>query len=81
MNKELRLLENQMSNFNDFQKMIKNLNDENLSELCEEFLTNHEAAMDILFKHCSDFGLIFLYFILIEKTNLMSNKLMHYQGD
>ena len=33
-----------MSNFNDFQKMIKDLNDENLSELCEEFLTNQQLA-------------------------------------
>ena len=48
-----------MSNFKDFQKMIKNLNDEKLSELCEEFLTNHEAAMNILFKYCSEFGLTF----------------------
>ena len=48
-----------MSNFNDFQKMIHNLNEETLSELCEEFLTNHESAMNILFKHCTNQGLIF----------------------
>ncbi|MBW3042573.1 hypothetical protein [Prochlorococcus marinus] len=48
-----------MSDFNDFQKMINNLNEENLIELCEEFLTNHEAAMNILCKYCIDFGLIF----------------------
>ena len=47
-----------MSTFNDFKKMINNLNEENLSELCEEFLTNHEAAMNILSKYCNDFGLI-----------------------
>ncbi len=48
-----------MSNFNDFQKMIHSLNKEKLSELCEEFPVNHEAAMSILFKYCSDFGLIY----------------------
>ena len=48
-----------MSNFNDFEKMINNLNEENLSELCEQFLTDHEAAMKILSKYCRDFGLIF----------------------
>ena len=47
-----------MSTFNDFREMINNLNEENLSELCEQFLTDHEAAMNILFKHCSDTGLI-----------------------
>ena len=48
-----------MSTFNDFKKMINNLNKENLSELCEQFLTDHEGAMKILSKYCSDSGLIF----------------------
>jgi len=48
-----------MDGFNDFQKMINNLNEENLSELCEQFLTDHEAAMKILSKYCRDVGLIF----------------------
>ena len=43
----------------DFNKMINNLIEENLSELCDEFLTTHEASINILFKYCSDFGLIF----------------------
>ena len=47
-----------MSSFTDFKKMINNLNEENLSELCEQFLTDHEGAMKILSKHCSDSGLI-----------------------
>ena len=65
-----------MSNFNDFQKMIKNLNDENLSELCEEFLTNHEAAMNILFKYCSEFGLTF------DTQEIKDNMtIMHNNGD
>ena len=48
-----------MNCFNDFQQMINNLNEENLSELCEQFLTDHEAAMKTLSKYCSDSGLIF----------------------
>ena len=48
-----------MNCFNDFQQMINNLNEENLSELCEQFLTDHEAAMKILSQYCKDFGLIF----------------------
>ena len=47
-----------MSTFNDFKKMINNLNEENLSELCEQFLTDHEGAMKILSKYCTDSGLI-----------------------
>ena len=48
-----------MNGFNDFQKMITNMKDENLSDLCEKFLTDHEAAMKILSDHCKDFGLCF----------------------
>ena len=48
-----------MSTFNDFKKMINNLNEENVSELCEQFLTDHEAAMKILSKYCNEAGLIF----------------------
>ena len=47
-----------MNCFNDFQQMINNLNEENLSELCEQFLTDHEAAMKILSRYCRDFGLV-----------------------
>ena len=76
MNSLLRLLEDQMSNFNDFQKMINSLNKEKLSELCEEFLTNHEAAMNILFKYCSDFGLIY------DSEEIKDNMtIMHKNGD
>ncbi len=48
-----------MTSFNEFRKMITNLNEENLSELCETFLTDHEAAMEILSKYCIDSGLIY----------------------
>ena len=65
-----------MSNFNDFQKMIINLNEDKLSELCEEFLTNHEAAMNILLKYCSDFGLTY------DTREIKDNMtLMHKKGD
>ena len=46
-----------MSTFNDFKKMINNLNADKLSELCEQFLTNHESAMTTLSNYCSKFGL------------------------
>ena len=46
-----------MSTFNDFKKMINNLNSDKLSELCEQFLTDHESAMKILSNYCSNFGL------------------------
>ena len=65
-----------MNNFNDFQKMIKNLKDENLSELCEEFLSNHESAMNILNKYCIDFGLI------LDNQEIKDNMtIMHKNGD
>ena len=48
-----------MSTFIDFKNLINNLNEENLSELCEQFLTDHEGAMKILSKYCSDSGLTF----------------------
>jgi len=65
-----------MSNFNDFQKMINSLNKEKLSELCEEFLTNHEAAMKILLKYCSDFGLTY------DTREIKDNMtIMHKKGD
>ena len=65
-----------MNGFNDFKKMINNLNEENLSELCEEFLTDHEAAMKILSNYCRDVGLIF---DSTEITDHMST--MHSNGD
>ena len=65
-----------MSDFSEFEKMINNLNEEKLSELCEEFLTNHESAMDTLLKYCSDFGLIF------DSQEIKDNMtLMHKNGD
>ena len=65
-----------MDTFNDFKKMIKNLNEESLSELCEQFLFDHEGAMRTLSKYCIDFGLIFDN---QEIKDFMS--IMHSNGD
>ena len=65
-----------MNGFNDFQKMINNLNEEILSELCEQFLTDHESAMKILSNYCRDFGLIF------NTTEIKDHmSMMHSNGD
>ena len=65
-----------MNGFTDFQEMINHLNEENLSELCEQFLTDHEAAMNILSKYCREFGLIF------DSTEIKDHmSTMHSNGD
>ena len=65
-----------MSTFSDFKQMINNLNEEKLSELCEVFLTNHDEAMNMLFKYSNDFGLMFN--IQEIKDNMT---IMHKNGD
>ena len=62
-----------MSTFTEFKKMIDNLNKENLSELCEQFLTDHEGAMKILSKYCSDYGLTFDNIDIKEHMSQMHN--------
>ena len=65
-----------MKGFKDFQTMINNLNEDKLSELCEQFLTDHESAMEILSKYCRDFGLIF------DDTEIKDHmSRMHSNGD
>ena len=65
-----------MNSFNDFQQMINNLNDRNLSELCEQFLTDHEGAMKILSMYCSEFGLTY------DDTEIKDHmSTMHSNGD
>ena len=65
-----------MSTFNDFKKMINNLNQEKLSELCEKFLTDHEGAMIILSKYCTDSGLI------LDNTDIKEHmSTMHSNGE
>ena len=65
-----------MNNFQDFKKMINSLQEETLSELCEQFLFDHEGAMINLSKYCSDFGLVFDH---IEIKNHMTT--MHSNGE
>ena len=62
--------------FNDFKKMINNLNEDKLSELCEQFLFDHEGAMKTLSKYCTDCG---LKFDSTEIKEFMST--MHSNGD
>jgi len=65
-----------MNNFNDFKKMLINLNEEILSELCEQFLFDHEGAMKKLSKYCTDFGLI------CQNTEIKDYmSMMHQNGD
>tara|TARA_B100000965_G_scaffold404637_1_gene436037 strand:+ start:8897 stop:9163 length:267 start_codon:yes stop_codon:yes gene_type:complete len=65
-----------MSSFDDFKAMINKLHEDNLSELCEQFLTDHEEAMKILVKYCNDYGLIYDD---EEIKNYMT--MMHNNGD
>ena len=65
-----------MDGFNDFHKMINNLNEEKLTELCEQFLTDHETAMKTLSKYSRDFGLSF------NNTEIKDHmSTMHSNGD
>ena len=48
-----------MATFSEFQEMINNLNKNQLSELCEQFLTDHESAMQTLSIYCDEAGLKF----------------------
>ena len=65
-----------MSNIIQFKEMIKELKSEVLSEICEQFLFDHEGAMKTLAEYCYSFG------IQINDTeikNYMSD--MHSNGD
>lgn len=57
MNILIRLRDIEMSTFSAFRNMINNLSEENLSNLCEQFLTDHESAMKILSQYCLASGL------------------------
>ena len=65
-----------MSNIIQFKEMIKNLKSEVLSEICEQFLFNHEGAMKVLTEHCYNYG---LNIDESEIKNYMSN--MHSNGE
>ena len=46
-----------MSNIIQFKEMIKGLKSEILSEICEQFLFDHEGAMKTLTEYCYKFGM------------------------
>ena len=65
-----------MSNINQFREMIKDLKTDILSEICEQFLFDHEGAMRTLSKYCYKFG---MHIDDLEIKNHMSE--MHSNGD
>ena len=65
-----------MNNINQFKEMINDLNSEFLSEICEQFLFDHEGAMVLLSKCCKKFG---MEIDDSEIKNYMSE--MHSNGD
>ena len=65
-----------MSNINQFRKMIKDLKSDILSEICEQFLFDHEGAMITLKNYCDNFG---IHIDDDEIKKYMSN--MHSNGD
>tara|TARA_Y100001968_G_C19432616_1_gene757890 strand:- start:553 stop:819 length:267 start_codon:yes stop_codon:yes gene_type:complete len=65
-----------MSNIIKFKEMIRGLNSELLSEICEQFLFDHEGAMRVLSKHCNRVG---MDIDDLEIKNYMSE--MHSEGE
>jgi len=65
-----------MSNIIKFKEMIKDLKSEILSEICEQFLYDHEGAMKVLSGYCNEFG---MDIDDSEIKNYMSD--MHSKGD
>ena len=65
-----------MSNINKFREMIKSLKSEVLSEICEQFLYDHEGAMKTLTKYCNDFG---IHYSDLEIKDYMTE--MHTNGE
>tara|TARA_B100001250_G_C19100657_1_gene486805 strand:+ start:179 stop:445 length:267 start_codon:yes stop_codon:yes gene_type:complete len=65
-----------MTDINQFRGMINELKIEKLSEICEEFLYDHEGAMKTLSQCCYDFGIELNH---LEIKNYMST--MHSNGD
>ena len=65
-----------MTDINQFRGMIKELKVDKLSEICEQFLFDHEGAMKTLSQCCYDFGIEINH---LEIKNYMST--MHSNGD
>ena len=65
-----------MSNINKFRRMIKDLKSDNLSEICEQFLFDHDGAMRTLAEYCHRFG---MYIDDLEIKDYMAT--MHSNGE
>ena len=65
-----------MSNINQFREMMNDLKSDILSEICEQFLFDHEGAMKTLTEYCYKFG---LNIDDLEIKNYMSD--MHSNGE
>ena len=65
-----------MSNINQFREMMNDLKSDILSEICEQFLFDHEGAMKTLTEYCYKFG---LNIYDLEIKNYMSD--MHSNGE
>ncbi len=65
-----------MSNINQFKEMIKDLKSEVLSEICEQFLFDHEGAMRVLSEYCNSYE---MHIDDSEIKNYMSD--MHSKGE
>ena len=65
-----------MSNINEFKEMIKSMKTDILSEICEQFLYDHEGAMMKLTECCISFG---MHIKELEIKNYMTE--MHSNGD
>tara|TARA_B100000579_G_C22629728_1_gene755977 strand:+ start:512 stop:778 length:267 start_codon:yes stop_codon:yes gene_type:complete len=65
-----------MTNINEFREMINGLEREDLSEICEQFLFDHEGAMIKVSEYCNEFG---IRINDLEIKNYMTE--MHSNGD
>ena len=65
-----------MSTIIQFKEMIKDLKSDVLSEICEQFLFDHEGAMRVLSEYCNKLG---MHIDDSEIKNYMSE--MHSNGD
>ena len=45
-----------MDKIDSFREMIKSLDQETLSELCEQFLHDHQSAMNSTIEFCNNYG-------------------------
>jgi len=65
-----------MTNIVQFREMIRTLKSDDLSEICEQFLFDHEGAMKTLSEYCKNYG---MHINDLEIKNHMSN--MHSNGE